>query len=98
MCDTTAANVKPFEVAVIGNRCRIGHDNMGEGKRARRGAWARCAGILGVDAVVECVELQCRFVPEHSSVDARQRAWWRTLRNRWMRTWDTLPLSHQRIW
>ena len=84
--------------AGIGN-AGIGDDDVRERQRPRCGAWSRRARILGVDAVVERIELQRGVAPEQHRVDpcrldARNGFGWRRCRR--ARNSDALALRQQR--
>jgi hypothetical protein len=92
----SAAEVEAFEAAVIGGDAGVGDDDMRERQRPCRGAWTGCARVLGVDAVVERIELQRGVAPEQDRVDARRSdAGHRFNRRRRTRNGDALALRPQ---
>ena len=64
------ANIEAREIHRIGRGYRIRHHDVRQAQCTRAGAGAGSARVLGIDAVVECDEMQARLVPEQDRIVA----------------------------
>jgi hypothetical protein len=82
------ANDQSAISAVVGGCACVSDHDMCECECARRGAWTWRAGVGGIDAVIERVELERRVTPESNRLNqrwlcARQRTEWGRRGGRW---------------
>jgi hypothetical protein len=72
LVNADAADAESFEIRRKNRSHGIGHDNVRQRERPRRGARAGGPRVLGVDAVVERDKLEADVVPERNRIDAQR--------------------------